>query len=172
MKKVEYWECNNIELLQNAKIAISELLKKLKQLFPRSTGSQWNIPKIHEQLHIAYNIHLWGSHRNVHTGPQEHNHIENTKKLCNRTQKRKAVFDSQLANLLVDGYIINHTQNMMCHQNVNQSKISSSIESSSILQSTHMASKFMCFMKADNNNVTVESKWTSGIQKGDVVEKV
>jgi len=89
LKKDEYWDCNDMKALECAKIAICKTVNQLVHLFPRSTGSQWNIPKLHEQLHIAHNIHLWGSHKNIHTGPQEHNHIDNAKKLVNRTSKKK-----------------------------------------------------------------------------------
>ena len=50
------------------------------ELIPRMVGNNWHIAKIHEQLHVAENILLYGAHENVHTGQQEHNHIENTKK--------------------------------------------------------------------------------------------
>ena len=48
LKKDEYWECNNMESLQSAKNAICQLVNKLKQLFPCSTGSWWKISKVHE----------------------------------------------------------------------------------------------------------------------------
>ena len=50
---------------------------------------------MHEQLHVADNIMLYGAHRNVHTGPQEHNHIENVKRPARLSQKRKVVSDLQ-----------------------------------------------------------------------------
>ena len=80
-------------------------------MFPRESGNQWNVPKAHEQKHIAPNIGLWGAPQNIYTGPQEHNHIENTKNLLKRTQKRQSLFDEQLGNRLVDRYIIDHTWN-------------------------------------------------------------
>ena len=61
-------------------------------------------------------ILLFGAHRNMHTGPQEHNHIENTKKPSERMQKRKAEFDLQIANRLVDKYVIDHTHTKILKQ--------------------------------------------------------
>ena len=72
-----------------------------------------NIPKIHEQLHVAENIELYGAHRNVHTGPQEHNHIENVKRPGRQSQKCKALFDLQISDRLVDKLIIDYT-----HRNI------------------------------------------------------
>lgn len=93
LKKDEYWHKTDVEALQNAKNAIWVLTNQLKTLFPCSKGCQWRIPKLHEQLHIAFLILLFGAHRNVHTGPQEHNHIENAKKPSEQTQKCKAIFE-------------------------------------------------------------------------------
>lgn len=109
LKKDEYWHINDFEALQTAKHAIWVLTSWLKTHFPHTIGQLWKIPKIHEQLHIAFYIQLFGAHRNMHTGPQEHNHIENTKKPSERTQKRKAVFDLQIANRLAGKYVIDHT---------------------------------------------------------------
>ena len=55
---------------------------------PQSKGNQWLIPKIHEQLHVADNIKIYGAHQNVHTGLQEHNHIMNTKKPSKQAQRK------------------------------------------------------------------------------------
>ena len=85
LKKEEYWQCQNIEASQTAKQAIWVLTNRLKELFPCTIGQLWNIPKLHEQLHIVAYILLFGAHRNMHTGPQEHNHIENTKKPSEHT---------------------------------------------------------------------------------------
>ena len=80
LKKPYFWRINDMNALFTAKVSIHQLIQRLKLLFPRAPGNQWRIPKIHEQLHIAYNIYLFGAHQNVHSGPAEHNHIEITKK--------------------------------------------------------------------------------------------
>ena len=133
-------------------------------LFPRKTGCEWKIPKIHEQLHIAHNIHLFGAHQNIHTGPQEHNHIENTKNLVKRTQQRKALFDHQLGNRLVDKYIIDHTWNkILYHQSTCNNECKTNLESPTdkIHESTKMASKFEVIIQCDSvsNQIQVKSQW-------------
>ena len=80
LKKETYWHVDNDNALLKAEQAIETLLKEIITLIPRSTGNNWDIVKIHEQLHVALNILLFGAHRNVHTGPQKHKHIQNTKK--------------------------------------------------------------------------------------------
>ncbi len=80
LKKEEYWDCQDKDALHSAKEAITTTIDMLKRLFPRTEGSQWNIPKIHEQEYIAENIQLFGAHQNIHTSPQEHNHINNVKR--------------------------------------------------------------------------------------------
>ena len=88
LKKDEFWDLNNLQATVTAKTSIYKLVDGLKKLFPRSTGNQWRIPKIHEQLHVAHNIYLYGAHQNIHTGPVEHNHIEMSKKPSQHTQKK------------------------------------------------------------------------------------
>ena len=81
-------------------------MKEIITLLPRTTGQHWEIVKIHEQLHVILNILFYGAHRNVHTGPQEHNHIQNTKKPSKQVQRNKRTFDWELGNRLADKYII------------------------------------------------------------------
>ena len=139
------------------------MVNRLKRLFPRSTGSQWKIPKIHEQMHIAYNIHLYGSHQNIHTGPQEHNHIENTKKPSRCTQKRKYTFDHQLGTCLAEKYVVVYTQNQIKCQQSNLKVPSLSFKSlkEARTKCTQMASKFEVHMKCDlcTNSINVEYQW-------------
>ena len=60
------------------------------------------IPKLHELLHIANNIRLWGAHSNIHSGPPEHNHIANVKRPGKGTRKLKSKFDFQLASRMYE----------------------------------------------------------------------
>ena len=62
LKKDEYWVLSDMNALQIAKEAICKTVNQLMLLFPRISGNQWNIPKIHEQLHIAHNIYLYDAH--------------------------------------------------------------------------------------------------------------
>lgn len=98
LKKDTFWFINDEPALKQAQDAISVMLKEIVNFFPRKSGSQWHIPKLHDQLHVAYNIQMFGSHKNIHTGPHEHNHIDNSKKPYTLTQKRRAVMDWQIAN--------------------------------------------------------------------------
>ena len=96
LKKEEYWQSRDHEASKIAKNAIWVLINRLKDLFPRKEGCQWDIPKWHKQLHIVMYILLFGAHRNMHTGPQEHNHIENTK---DQTSAHKSVRTSLTCRL-------------------------------------------------------------------------
>ena len=103
-------------------------------------------------------ILLFGAHRNMHTGSAEHNHIENTKKPSERMQKHKAVFELQIANRLVDKYVIDHTHTKILKQ---QSIISMYEETESPAvaeESTHFAIKFFVHMK--RNPVTKKTDLT------------
>ena len=83
------------------------MLNELVKCMPRLQGNGWDIPKMHKQLHVAFNILLFGSHKNIHTGPTEHNHIELSKKTAQGTQMQNATFDWQVANQLIDKMIVN-----------------------------------------------------------------
>jgi len=121
LKKDTYWKSSDKQSMEHAEQAISTMLQNVQDLFPRSSGSNWKIPKFHEQLHIPFNIHLFGAHQNIHSGPAEHNHITHTKKPSKLTQKRKELFDWQLANRLKEKNLIdlsfNKINKKMKHQN-------------------------------------------------------
>jgi hypothetical protein len=106
LKKDYHWSKNDPVQFETAKEAIAIMLRNLAASVPRTKGRGWNIPKVHEQLHVAHNILLFGSHKNIHTGPAEHNHIELSKKTAKRTQMRKETFDWQVANRLVDKMVV------------------------------------------------------------------
>src|SRR5687768_14261965 len=171
LKKEEYWHRNDSAGFQTAKTAIWVLVNRLKTLFPCKLF--WNIPKLHEQLHIAMYILLFGAHRNMHTGSAEHNHIKNTKQPSKCMQKRKAVFDLQIANRLVDKYIIEYTHTKILKQ---QSIISLYEETESpavAKESTHFAAKFFVNMKhnAMTNKTDLTYDWITPSMKGKVVDK-
>ena len=98
LKLGKFWKRSDITTFNNAQKAIETLANQIIKLMPRSTGNGWNIPKLHELIHAIENILLWGAARNVHTGPQEHNHILNTKKPSKQVQRKKKTLDWQLGN--------------------------------------------------------------------------
>ena len=58
-----------------AKKAIQRCLKFLKKHFPRQEGQGWNIPKFHEQLHVADDISRNGPPATTYTGVVEYQHV-------------------------------------------------------------------------------------------------
>ena len=91
LKKPEYWSINDMDALYTAKEPVHQLIQSLNLLFTRSAGNQWRIPKIHEQLHIAHNIYMFGAHQNIHSGPVEHNCVEITKSKSTCTKKSQNI---------------------------------------------------------------------------------
>jgi hypothetical protein len=53
---------------------------------------------MHEQLHVPV---AYGNHKNIHTGPQEHNHID-IKKAAKKTQQNKNKFDVQTGHRVME----------------------------------------------------------------------
>jgi hypothetical protein len=64
-------------------------------------------------MHVPDYIDAYGAHRNYHTGPSEHNHIENIKKMVIMKQRLKSVLDWQIANRCADSYILDLAYNLM-----------------------------------------------------------
>ena len=92
LKLDKFWKRDDNVTFDNVQVAVEKLLQSIIKLMPRSSGQNWEIAKIHEQLHVAENIKYFGAHQNVHTGPQEHNHIENTKKPSKLVQRKKKLW--------------------------------------------------------------------------------
>lgn len=106
LKEDKYWSVNSAHQLECVMESVSTLLESLISCVPRMKGNGWNIPKVHEQLHVPAYIQMFGAHRNLHTGPTEHNHIELSKKTARRTQMRANDFDWQVSNRLVDKLVV------------------------------------------------------------------
>jgi hypothetical protein len=45
------------------------MIHKLTTLWPCATGNEWDLPKVHAQFHVTYNIACMGNQMNVHSGP-------------------------------------------------------------------------------------------------------
>ena len=146
--------------LLKAQHTIETLLKEIITLIPRSTGNYWEIVKIHEQLHVPENIDLFGAHRNVHTGLQEHNHIQNTKKPSKQVQRNKFTFDWELGNRLADKYIIDSACQKFAasHETNSNTNFTSDCDGSMI---TPNSSKFTFKLEKnpDFRKVQVSYKW-------------
>ena len=144
----------------SAQQAIEKLLQSIIKLMPRSTGQVWEISKIHEQLHVAENIEYFGAHQNVHTGPQEHNHIANTKKPSRLVQRRKKTLNMQLAKQLSEKYVIEATFQKFSNLHVSGNPRIENKDSNAIYIS-NTASKYVCTLTESNNNISVEFTWLS-----------
>jgi hypothetical protein len=106
LKQDTYWDCGDDKARDGARAAIDTMIQQMQNLFPRDDGLGWNLTKMHEQRHVPDDIHRMGAHYNVHSGPQEHNHIENGKNPAKNTQNRKHLLDIQTGHRLVDRLIL------------------------------------------------------------------
>ena len=120
LKHDTFWEMESTSQLESVMEAVSTLLDELVSCVPRMKGNGWNIPKVHEQLHVPAYIQMFGAHRNLHTGPTEHNHIELSKKTARRTQMRANDFDWQVSNRLVDKFVVDIADFTMSERNEKQ----------------------------------------------------
>ena len=105
LKKDTYWMVDDMAACNQASECIRIMMRQLQSLWPRNSGFEWNLTKLHEQFHVPLDIHRNGRHRNVHTGPQEHNHIA-TKNASKKTQLNRRKLDKQTGERVVDRLII------------------------------------------------------------------
>ena len=105
LKQDHFWMAGDIEACHAATKSIRIMARQLQVLWPRQDGLQWSLTKLHEQFHVPYDIHRHGNHYNVHSGPQEHNHI-GIKSAAKKTQMQKHKIDLQTGERIVDRLIL------------------------------------------------------------------
>ncbi len=105
LKKDTYWMANDLDGCASATRSIKIMMRQLQVLWPRENGFCWNITKLHEQFHVPFDIQRMGRHKNVHTGPQEHNHID-TKDAAKKTQLNKKKIDFQTGARVMERLVI------------------------------------------------------------------
>ena len=108
LKKPQYWDRDDNNAYEMAQQSISNFMKELHTYLPRVLGQGWDTCKFHEMVHIAMNILLFGAHRNVHTGPAEHNHIALAKQPSTKTQKNRKTLEQDIAHRFVDRQIVSY----------------------------------------------------------------
>jgi hypothetical protein len=105
LKQDHYWMANDEEACNAATKSIRIMARQLQQLWPRREGLQWALTKLHEMFHVPRDIHRHGNHYNVHSGPQEHNHMA-IKAAALKTQRQKHRIDLQTGERIVDRLIL------------------------------------------------------------------
>ena len=89
VKQEHCWKSDDLASCHLATQFIKTMMMQLQALlWPRTIGFEWNLTKLQEQFHVPMDIYRHGNHRNVHTGPQEHNHIS-IKNAAKKTQLNK-----------------------------------------------------------------------------------
>jgi hypothetical protein len=105
LKQDHYWMAGDAEACAAATASIRTMARQLQALWPRQEGLEWLLTKLHEQFHVPFDIHRHGNHYNVHTGPQEHNHMR-IKAAAKKTQLQKHKIDLQTGERIVDRLIL------------------------------------------------------------------
>jgi hypothetical protein len=113
LKRETFWPLHDTEAETAALTAIQVMITRLTRLWPRTDGNCWDLPKIHAQFHVTRNIARFGNQLNVHSGPQEHNHIELSKEPAKHTQRRQNGLEMQLAIRLSERLLIQKAYELM-----------------------------------------------------------
>ena len=105
LKQDRFWLTDDEAACEAATRSIKIMMQQLQALWPRRDGLEWNLTKLHEQFHVPRDIHRTGRHKNVHTGPQEHNHID-IKRAALKTQMNKKKLDFQTGHRVMERLFI------------------------------------------------------------------
>jgi hypothetical protein len=105
LKQDTFWMANDHQACQDAVALTRIMMRQVQSLWPCETGLEWNLPKMHKQLHVPEDIQQHGNHKNIHTGPQEQNHI-NIKKAAKKTQQNKKKIDVQTSHYVMEQLVI------------------------------------------------------------------
>ena len=105
---MEQWfhDFNPKEEVERARRKIAEVLKLMKEVFPRDEGQGYNIPKHHGMTKMQYYMMLFGSGINFFGGPGESHHKWFVKYPGGNTQRRVSEFAKQVANRMYETMII------------------------------------------------------------------
>ena len=105
LKQDFFWAVDDEAACLQMEQSIRIMLQEIQNLWPRNTSLEWMLTKFHEQFHVPRDIQRQGRHANVHTGPQEHNHIS-IKKASKRTQLQKHKMDLQTGERIADRLVL------------------------------------------------------------------
>ena len=130
LKQDRFWNADDEQGCEKATRCIKIMMKQIQVLWPRKEGLEWNLTKLHEQFHIPFDIFRHGAHINVHTGPQEHNHIQ-LKRAAKNTQRRKAVIDFQTGERVIDRLIIDKAYDIL-HKHKKEFQMDTPLEENGI----------------------------------------
>jgi hypothetical protein len=112
-KQDHYWMANKKEACNAATKSIRIMARQLQQLCPRREGLQLALTILHEIFHVPQDIHRNGKHSNVHSAPQEHNHMA-IKAAALKTQRQKHRIDLQTGESIADQLILQHAFDRVC----------------------------------------------------------
>jgi hypothetical protein len=116
LKQDTYWMANDQAACADASASIKIMLAQIQTLWPRKDGLHWNLTKLHEQMHVPVDIQRHGNHKNVHTGPQEHNHID-IKNASKKTQLNKKKMDIQTGYRVMERLVIQRAYDFVKQEN-------------------------------------------------------
>ena len=104
---MEEWmhDFNQKEKVRSADRLVASILRKLKKVFPRTEGNEWNLPKFHGMVKMLHFIQLFGSGINFYGGPAESHHKYFVKNPGQLTQRRVTEFAKQVANRVYEGMV-------------------------------------------------------------------
>jgi hypothetical protein len=115
LKQERFWQADDPAARESAAHSIRIMIDQLQAFWPRTTGFKWNITKLHKQMHVAEDIQRHGVHKNIHSAPQGHNHID-IKKAAKKTQRNKKTIDEQTGKRLMERLAIQRAYDYVTHK--------------------------------------------------------
>ncbi len=97
---------NNKEEVCKSEAAFGMVMSDIKNIFPRSCGNNWKIPRVHGYMLMKNYVQMYGNTSNFYGGWGERCHIEWIKDNCLRTQRQASTFNDQIWERICEGVIL------------------------------------------------------------------
>lgn len=109
----EKWvnDSNSKEEVSHATVVLAELITRIKTCFPRQSGNNWCIPKMHSISKMIHYMQNFGKAKNFSGQTGERVLKRVVKNHSTQTQRRVNVFASQCAEREFESFVFNYAYN-------------------------------------------------------------
>ena len=109
----EQWvnDSNTKEDVTRATVVVADLITRIKTCFPRSSGNEWCIPKMHSLSKMIHYMQNFGKAKNFSGQTGERLLKSIVKNHSKKTQRRENVFASQCADREYESCVLDYAYN-------------------------------------------------------------
>ena len=146
---------NNKEEVRKSEAAFGKVLSDIKNIFPRSCGNSWKLPKVHGYMLMQRYVQMYGNAYNFYGGWGERCHIEWIKDNGLRTQRQASNFNDQIGERICEGVILKMAEDTLVSDLSDQMDLLS-------ISTTHLRNRMDDMSNPDSSNNDVVLSTTFG----------